>query len=87
MAIVRENFKNIKGEFVKTYSDEGFYIQRDEELYIDAIDPKDKAEERIYIETNIPIEPEEELKLVPDSDVESNEDGDIEFNDNEGGDQ
>lgn len=73
MAIVRENFKNIKGEFVKTYSDEGFYIQRDEELYIDAIDPKDKAEERIYEETNIPIEPEVEPELNQESESTDNE--------------
>lgn len=43
-------------KFKKTYSDEGFYIQKKgtSEKYVDAIDLKEATYE--YIETNEPIE-------------------------------
>ena len=54
--IVTENLK-IKGrDFIKTYSDEGYYIERDGVMYSEAIDPAEFG--RIYIETDIKIEEE-----------------------------
>ena len=44
-------------EFVKTYSDTGFYIERDGARYSEAIDPADIPRE--YTETNEPIETDE----------------------------
>ena len=41
---------------VRTYSDKGMMIERDGELYGDAIDPEHLG--RIYTETDIPIEQE-----------------------------
>lgn len=47
-------------EFIRTYSDKGFMIERNGELYSEAIDPI--RFNRKYTETDIPIEeqPEEE---------------------------
>lgn len=44
---------------VKTYSDAGFYIQRDGIEYGEAIDPEELG--RVYTETDKLIEPEHEL--------------------------
>lgn len=41
---------------VRAYSDENLYIERDEVLYEEAIDPKDSG--RVYTETDIHIEEE-----------------------------
>ena len=50
----------IKDEkFIKNYSDKGMMIERDNVQYSEAIDPIEFAEERIYTETDIPIESEE----------------------------
>lgn len=58
--IVREDIQ-IKGrDFVKTYSDIHHYIERDGVEYEEALDPKELAEERIYTETDKPIEEEVE---------------------------
>lgn len=51
-------------QFTKTYSDSGFMIERDGAQYSEAIDPIEFASERIYTETDIPIEGE------PISDIE-----------------
>ena len=59
MAIVREEIENQKGKFVKNYSDRGMYIERDGVEYAEAIDPLDFADERIYTETDKPIEEED----------------------------
>lgn len=45
--------------FIKTYSNTGFYIDRDGAQYSEAIDPIEFSSERIYTETNIPIEEDE----------------------------
>ena len=45
-------------QFTKTYSDSGFYIERDGMQYSEAIDPAEFG--RTYTETDIPIEPVEE---------------------------
>lgn len=41
-------------EFIKTYSDKGFKVERDGIVYDEAIDPVDTNRE--YKETNIPLE-------------------------------
>lgn len=59
--IVRENIEIGGKEFVKQYSDGGFYIERDGEKYAEAIDPADIPRE--YTETGEPIESETELTV------------------------
>lgn len=56
--IVKENIEIGGRAFVKTYSDGGFYIERDGEKYSEAIDPANIQRE--YIETDEPISPTEE---------------------------
>ena len=56
--IVKENMEIGGKDFVKQYSDDGFYIERDGEKYSEAIDPADIPRE--YIETDEPITPTEE---------------------------
>ena len=51
-------------QFTKTYSDSGFMVECDGAQYSEAIDPIEFASERIYTETDIPIEGE------PISDIE-----------------
>ena len=51
MSIIREEVKANGNIFIKTYSDSGMYIKRDGNKYIDALDPEDVADERIYTET------------------------------------
>lgn len=46
-------------QFMRTYSDKGMMIERDNVQYSEAIDPIEFADERIYTETDIPIESEE----------------------------
>ena len=55
--IVQENIKIRNKDFVKTYSDAGFYIERDGIMYAEAIDSAEF--ERVYTETDVPIEEEE----------------------------
>jgi hypothetical protein len=59
--IVTEELKINDSFFLKTYSSEGFFIERDGVKYIDAVDPQFLGRE--YIETNekIPAEESEEL--------------------------
>lgn len=45
-------------EYSKTYSDSGRYIERDGDLYVEAIDPI--GYDRVYTETEIEIPIEEE---------------------------
>ena len=56
--IVKENIEIGGRAFVKTYSDGGFYIERDGEKYSEAFDPADIPRE--YTETDEPISPTEE---------------------------
>ena len=55
--IVTENLTINGKAFVKTYSDEGFMIERDGVRYSEAIDPAEFG--RQYTETDEPIEEEE----------------------------
>ena len=66
--LVRENMEIGGRVFVKTYSDGGFYIERDGEKYSEAIDPADIPRE--YTETDEPIdsgEEPDETKLKSDA--------------------
>ena len=56
MAVVRENLTIGSNKFIRNYSDKGMYIERDNVKYEEAIDPIEFANERIYTETDIPIE-------------------------------
>ena len=62
--IVTEQLTINDRQFTKTYSDSGFMVERDGAQYSEAIDPIEFASERIYTETDIPIEGE------PISDIE-----------------
>ena len=57
----QDTFIDEKGiEYDYTFSPNGFLIERDGIPYADAIDPLGSG--RVYIETDIPIEPAEELE-------------------------
>ena len=56
--IISEQITINDRQFTKTYSDSGFMVERDGEQYSEAIDPIEFASERIYTETDIPIEGE-----------------------------
>ena len=56
--LVTETITKGGKEYLHNYSDAGFYIERDEVLYADAIDPIDSG--RTYAETDIPIDPDSE---------------------------
>ncbi len=58
--IVKENIEIGGRAFVKTYSDAGFYIERDGVRYSEAIDPADIP--RTYTETDEPAEDDGEEK-------------------------
>ena len=58
--IIRKNLIIGSKKFIRNYSDIGMYIERDKLLYEEAIDPIEYADERIYTETDIPIESEVE---------------------------
>jgi hypothetical protein len=56
--MIRTENVTISGrEFVHTYSDGYFLIERNGIDYVDAYDPIDLASERIYTETDISIDP------------------------------
>ena len=48
----------------RTWSDAGFMIKRDGAVYIEAVDPAEF--DRIYTETDIPVESESEDEIVSD---------------------
>lgn len=54
-------------ELVRTYSDQGFYIERDGERYEEAIDPADSGREYIETDEKFPepgISAEEALDII-----------------------
>lgn len=55
--IILENLTINGREFVKTYSDEGYMVERDGVRYSEAIDPAEFG--RQYIETDEPVEKED----------------------------
>ena len=56
--IVKENIEISGKDFVKQYSDGGFYIERNGAKYSEAIDPADTPRE--YTETDEPTPPAED---------------------------
>ena len=58
MAIISETVTLNDRKFTKTYSDAGFYIERNNMLYAEAIDPLGSGRE--YTETDKTIETEEQ---------------------------
>ena len=62
--IVRELFCTLEDGTVlyRSYSDQYFMIERDGELYNDAVDPD--GFDRVYTETDIPIEGKEDINAV-----------------------
>lgn len=43
-------------KYIKTYSDAGYYIERDGVLYAEAVDPIKFKDERVYTETDVLID-------------------------------
>ena len=56
--IIKETLTINNKTFIKTYSDEGFMVERDGVRYAEAIDLEYLGRE--YVETDEPIEPVEE---------------------------
>ena len=48
----------------RTWSDAGFMIERDGAVYSEAVDPSEF--DRVYTETEIPVELESENKIISD---------------------
>lgn len=63
MAVIRENITLNNKEYVKNYSDVGYLIERDGVQYAEAIDPIEYAEERVYTETDIPVDGTDEATI------------------------
>lgn len=60
--MIRTEIININGQdLIKTYSDKGYYIERENIKYSEAIDPI--GLDRIYVETDEIIEEEELLEI------------------------
>ena len=68
--IVREDTVLKCRDFVRTYSDIHHYIERDGAEYEEAYDPKEFAEDRIYTETDKPIEEEVLEPIEVEDDIE-----------------
>lgn len=59
--IITEQITFNNKQFIKTYSDAGFMIERDGVQYSEAIDPSEFG--RTYTETDIPVEGDGELTV------------------------
>ena len=55
---VKERYTEYGKDWVKRYSDNGMTIERDGELYSEAVDEAKYEFERVYYETDIPVEAE-----------------------------
>ena len=55
---VKERYAEYGKDWVKRYSDNGMMIERDGELYSEAVDEAKYEFERVYYETGIPVEAE-----------------------------
>jgi len=77
--IVEKKTKINGRDFIIRYSDENFYLEREESLYEEARDPYELKDERIYTETDIPIEhPEEDTTNIEETDEEEAEESESE---------
>lgn len=60
MAVIKQYIKDRLGnDCIKHYSEKKMYIERNDELYVEAVDLVEYENERIYTETVLPIESEE----------------------------
>lgn len=59
--IIKENLVIGERDFIKTYSDLGMMVERDGVRYAEAIDPAEFGRE--YVETDEPIEAEEDKNM------------------------
>ena len=64
MMIKTENITINGREFVKTYSDEGFMVERDGVRYSEAIDPAEFGRQYIETDEKIEQEPEEATEVI-----------------------
>lgn len=55
---VKERYTEYGKDWVKRYSDNGMMIERDGELYSEAVDEAKYEFEHVYYETDIPVEAE-----------------------------
>lgn len=55
---VKERYTEYGKDWVKRYSDNGMMIERDGESYSEAVDEAKYEFERVYYETDIPVEAE-----------------------------
>ena len=55
---VKERYTEYGKDWVKRYSDNGMMIEHDGELYSEAVDEAKYEFERVYYETDIPVEAE-----------------------------
>ena len=55
---VKERYTEYGKDWVKRYSDNGMMIERDGELYSESVDEAKYEFERVYYETDIPVEAE-----------------------------
>ena len=53
---VKERYTEYGKDWVKRYSDNGMMIERDGELYSEAVDEAKYEFDRVYYETDIPVE-------------------------------
>ena len=53
---VKERYTEYSKDWVKRYSDNGMMIERGGELYSEAVDEAKYEFERVYYETDIPVE-------------------------------
>lgn len=55
---VKERYTEYGKDWAKRYSDNGMMIERDGELYSEVVDEAKHEFERVYYETDIPVEAE-----------------------------
>ena len=55
---VKERYTEYGKDWIKRYSDNGMMIERDGELHSEAVDEAKYEFERVYYETDIPVEAE-----------------------------
>lgn len=70
--MIKTEIETINGvEYAHTYSDEGYYIEREGVKYSDAVDPVESG--RVYTETTEKIETEvDDIKSEVDEEVDDN---------------